>query len=173
MKVLFIVSPINYQPQEYQIPKKILEEAGIKVITASKEKGKCIATDNSTTEATLALKEVKVSDYEAIVFVGGSGMVKYQQDKEMHFLAQETVNQNKILAAICISPTILAQAQVLKGKKATSWDDGQSTQIKLLEEKGAKYTGEEVTIDGKIITAKGPKAAEKFGKAILAKLKEG
>jgi protease I len=37
----------------------------------------------------------------------------------------------------------------------------------LLEKKGVKYTGRNVEVDGKIVTANGPEAAEEFGKAIL------
>jgi len=170
-KALFIIAQEDYQDKEYGDTKKVLEDAGVEVITASKEVGPCQGAFGLTTEATVALTEVNVSDYDAIVFIGGSGASVYQHDTQAHLTAQEAINRNKILAAICISPTTLAYAGVLEGKKATVWDDGKRTQAKILEENGATFTGEEVTVDGNIITANGPPAAEKFGQAILEKLK--
>jgi protease I len=170
-KALLIVAQEGYQDHEYGETKKVLEEGGVEVITASKEVGPCQGSFGSSTEATVALAEVNVDDYDAIVFIGGSGASVYQHDVQAHLTAQEAINRNKILAAICISPTTLAYAGVLEGKKATVWDDGQRTQAKILEDNGATYLAEDVVVDGNIITANGPPAAEKFGQAILEKLK--
>src|SRR3989338_10434443 len=171
VKALFIIAQDGYQDHEYGAPKEILEKAGIEVITASKKAGIGKGRSVSLTKAALSRAEVKVKDYKAIVFIGGPGAVRYQQDEEAQHIAQEAVDQNKILAAICIAPTILAYAGVLKGKKATVWnEDGQ--QGKILEKKGAIFTNEAVTIDEKLITANGPAAAEEFGKRILKAIQE-
>jgi protease I len=168
-RALFIIAQENYQDHEYAAPKKILEDAGVEVITASKQAGICKGSFGSTTEATAVLSNVNVDDYDAIVFVGGSGAVAYQHDVQAHLTAQEAINHNKILTAICIGPAILAHAGVLEGKKATIWN-GDNQQAKILTDHGATFTDEDVTVDGNIITANGPPTAEKFGKAILDKL---
>ncbi len=75
------------------------------------------------------------------------------------------------MGAICIAPTILAYAGVLEGKKATVWNqDGK--QAEILTKNGAEFVDELVVVDGKIVTANGPPAAEAFGKKILEMLKE-
>jgi len=166
MQALFIVAQENYHPVEYGTPKRILEEAGIKVIIASKQVG--IAEDKmgGSTQATLALADINVDDYDAIVFVGGSGARVYQHDVQAHLTAQEAINRGKVLAAICIAPTILAYAGVLEGKKATVYNkDGET--FRILEQNGATFVDEPVVVDGKIITANGPPAAEEFGQKIL------
>jgi len=166
MKSLFIIAQEGYQDTEYGTPKKILEEKGIAVITASEKVGLCHGGLGGNTTAQISLKEVLVSDYDLIVFIGGPGAVGYQHNVEAYRIAQEAVQQQKLLGAICIAPTILAYAGILKGRKATVWNnDGQ--QDKLLQQQGAVYTGETVTVDGKIVTANGPKAAEEFGKKLL------
>jgi protease I len=169
-KALIIVAQQGYQPYEYGTPKKILEDAGVEIITASKEIGTCTAADGTTTEATIAISEVNVSDYDAIVFIGGPGAVNYQQDVQAHLTAQEAINREKVLAAICIAPTILAYAGVLEGKKATVWNED-NDQAEILTKNGAEFTNESITVDGKIITANGPPAAEEFGKKIVEMLK--
>lgn len=171
MKVLIIVAQENYQDHEYMIPKMILEKEGIETITSSKEGGICQGSLGGSTEAELSLSKVKVEEYSGIIFVGGMGAVKYQQDQEAQKIIQEAIEKKKILSAICIAPTILAHSGALEGKKATVWN-GDNQQSKLLEEKGAQYTGEDVTVDGKIVTANGPLAAEQFGKSILDLLKQ-
>jgi protease I len=169
-KALFIIAQKGYQPYEYDVPKKILEDVGIEVITASKQAGTCTAADQTTTGADVAIADVDVYDYDAIVFIGGPGAVGYQHDVQAHLTAQEAINRNKVLAAICIAPTILAYADVLEGKKATVWNqDGKSAEI--LTKNGAEFVNEAVVVDGKIITANGPEAAEEFGKKILEMLK--
>jgi len=169
MKVLFIVAQKGYQDWEYNTPKNILENARIEVITAAEEIGECWGKMGSKTQATISLDKVTVSEYEAIILIGGPGAVKYQQNKIIHLIVQEANKQNKILAAICIAPTILAYAKVLNGIKATVWNEDEKQQ-KILEVNGAIYTGEEVTIDKNIITANGPSAAEHFGQSILKKI---
>ncbi len=171
MKALFIIAPEDYQDLEYTVPKQILEKAGIEVVTASKKKGTCKGSLGGTATAVISIDDVAVADYDAIVFIGGPGAVKYQHDVEAHLTAQEAVTEGNILAAICIASTILAYAGVLEGKKATVWN-GDGKQQQILQTEGAIYTREKVTVDGKIITANGPAAAEEFGKSILKLLKK-
>lgn len=170
MRALFIIAQENFQDHEYGTPKKILEDAGVEVVTASKQIGPCKGSFGAAAEATISLADVDVSDYDAVVFVGGSGAIEYKHDVQAHLTAQEAVNRGKVLGAICIGPAILAYADVLEGKKATIWnEDGQ--QYKILEANGATFVDEKVVVDGKIITANGPPAAEEFGKKILELLK--
>lgn len=170
IKVLFIVAQQGYQDFEYAAPKKILEEAGIEVSTASKEGGTCVGKLGGMIKETLSLQDVKVENYDLILLVGGPGAIEYQHDSEVHNLIKEAFSKYKWLAAICIGPTILAYAGVLKGRKATVWNsDGK--QEGILTSLGAKYTREKVTVDGRIITANGPEAAEEFGKTLTKLLK--
>jgi len=171
MKALFIVAQQGYQDLEYGVPKQILEQAGIETVTAAKVKGVASGKVHSTM-ATLALGEVRVEDYEVIIFVGGPGAVRYQQDKEAHRIALQTVEKGILLGAICIAPTILAYAGVLKNKQATVWnEDGE--EAPLFKKMGITFTGKAVTQDGKIITANGPGAARDFGKKIVEILQGG
>ncbi len=165
MNALFIVAQQGYQDLEYGVPKQILEQAGITTVTASKERG--VAQGKmSSTKVELALKEVRVEEYDVIIFVGGPGAVRYQQDKDAWRIVREAVERGVLLCAICIAPTILAYAGVLKGKQATAWnEDGE--QEPLFRRMGIIYTGNAVTQDGKIITANGPGAARDFGKKIV------
>jgi protease I len=78
-------------------------------------------------------------------------------------MVRETVSKGKVLAAIGVAPTILANANVLAGIRATSFLSEQQ----LLVQAGAFYTGEPVEQERLIITATGPDAAIQFGRAIV------
>lgn len=172
-KVLFIIAKQDFRDEEYFIPKSILEKE-FQVFTASNTNNK-IALGALGGEANVDFnyENVNVDDYEAIIFVGGPGALKNLDNETSYKIAKEAVEKNKILCAICIAPTILAKAGVLKDKKATVWHtELEKGPIKVLEENGAIFVDEDVVEDGNIITANGPKSAEKFGKKILEKLKE-
>jgi protease I len=170
-KAVMIIAFRDFRDAEYFLPKEILEKAGIEVKTASNRMGTAIGADGGDTKVDLLVSQINVSDFDAIIFVGGPGCLNALDNEDSYRVAREAVSQEKILAAICISPVILAKAGVLKGKKATVWTDFTKSQAKILEKEGATFEEKPVVVDGKIITANGPGAAKDFGEAILEFLK--
>ncbi len=65
----------------------------------------------------VAMADVNVEDYDALVFVGGDGCRAQWNDSESHRIAQEAVAREKVLAAAGCASTILAHAGVLEGKE--------------------------------------------------------
>lgn len=165
-KALLIIAPENFRDEELFETKEILETAGIKTEVASAKKGVIKGMLGGTQEVRKTLFEVDVSDYQAIIFVGGSGAKVYFDDALALAIAEEAIRQNKVVAAICLAPSILANAGVLKGKRATAYPSEKENLIK----KGAEFTGEPVTVDGQIVTASGPKSARDFGWKIVGLL---
>jgi len=168
MDVLLIIAERDFQPIEFANTKAEVEKvANVKIASTSKEATSAIG-EKVTID--LLLEEVKVEDYDAIIFIGGPGAEQYFSDAQALKIAKAAFAQGKIVAAICVAPIILANAGILQGKNATVWDSG-GEQAGILQEKGAIYTGKAVEKDGKIITANGPAAAKAFGKAIADALK--
>lgn len=163
-KALFIIAPENFKDEEYFTPKSVLEANNIEVVTASLET-EATSVGGKKQRADILLDQA-TTDYDAIVFIGGAGASVYFDNPKAHSLAKEFNNQGKIVAAICIAPSTLANAGVLEGKKATVFPSEKDN----LEDKGTTYTGDDVTVDGNIITANGPAAAEEFGNKIVEKL---
>ena len=159
-KALLVIAPENFRDEEYFHTKEELEKAGVETITASRSVGTCTGMMGGTAEAELGLRDVSVDDYDAIIFVGGGGSAIYFNNPVALDIAKKA--SGKVVAALCIAPTILANAGLLNGVKATAF----SSEEGAMRAKGAQWTGEDVTVDGKIITANGPAAARKFGQAI-------
>ena len=164
-KALLIIAFNDFRDEEYVDPRKELERAGIDVAVASTKLGTATGKFGMKVVVDLSISAVKVPDYNAILFIGGSGANCYYNDPNAHKIAQEAVKEGKLLGAICGAPPILSYAGVLKGKKATMFSD-----TGALAEGGATYTGNGVEIDGNIITATGPDTAKAWGKAIADKL---
>ena len=162
-----VVALKNFQDEEYFVPKEILEKSGFSIDTTSTEKGIAIGSQGSEAIIHVGLDEINFENYKAIIFCGGSGMANELDNQNFHKLARDFYENNKVVAAICVAPVLLAKAGILEGKKAIVWSSAlDKSFIKILEENGAIYEEGLVIIDNKIITANGPDAAEEFGKAI-------
>jgi len=168
-KVLLVVASEGYQQVEYNTPKKILENAGFTVVTASNKPEAAIAKDGSTTEVNIVLDNVNINDYLGIFFIGGPGALENLDNAVSYGIIKAAAQANMIFGAICVSTRILAKADVLKGKQATGWD-GDNELGGIYKEHNVTYVPENVVVDGNVITATGPKAAEQFGQQIVAAL---
>jgi protease I len=166
-KVLMIIAPERFRDEELFVTKEELEKAGHEIIIASCVKGTCPGSRGGFATATLTLTEVQVSNYDAVVFVGGGGSKIYFANEEALHIAKEMYKKKAVVAAICLAPVILANAGILKGKHATV----AGTEAKTIVSKGAKYTEPGVTVDGNIVTGNAPKSSRLFGQKINELLK--
>lgn len=166
-RVLMVIAPENFRDEELLHTKEELERAGAETTIASTKTGVIKGLLGATVTPDFKLDQVNVDDYDAIVFVGGPGSSVYFNDKQALSIATQMFSKGKKTCAICIAPVILANAGMLKGKRATVWD---GDYVRKVESKGATYTGKPVEVDGNIITANGPAAAREFGRTIAKEL---
>jgi len=171
-RIAIIIAFKDFKDEEYFKTRGVLEKAETEIKVVSDKLGKAQGADGGEIEVDLKLSDLDISEFDAVVFIGGSGAISCLDNEDSYRIAKDVVRQNKILAAICISPAILAKAGVLQNKKATVWTNPLNKEPKkVLEENGAEYQNENVVVDGKIITGNGPAAAQEFGKKILEVLK--
>lgn len=167
-KILMVVAPERFRDEELFIPKEEFEKAGHQIFIASTIIGVCTGSRGGSIISNLLLKDICSDDYDAVVFIGGGGSKVFFNDLNAINIAKEMNDKGKIVAAICLAPVILANAGVLKDKKATV--SGQ--EAKTIESKGAKYTEPGVTIDGNIVTGNAPKSSRLFGQKICELLEK-
>ena len=172
-RAVFIIASDNFRDEEYFESKEILENRGMELKTASNKLGIARGTEGGEAKIDLLVSDIKVIDFDAIIFIGGPGALQNLDNEFSYNLAKTASEQKKILAAICIAPIILAKAGVLKDKEATVWSSpSDRSSIEILKQNGVKYINKDVVVDGKIITANGPLAAKSFGEKIAEALKE-
>jgi len=170
-KVVFVIAHEGFQVVEYSVPKKLLEQSGTTVITASDKTMPATANDGSMVDVDINIADIDVNRFNAVVFIGGPGAMDYLDNKTSYELIDQTVNANKLLGAICITPRILAKAGVLDNKRATGWN-GDNELGAIFKEYSVHYKNEDVVVDGHIITAVGPSAAREFGEQIISLLED-
>jgi protease I len=162
-KVALIIASQNFHDEELFATKRVLDAAQAQTFIASTRRGVIRGTLGGVAEANVLLSGLTVTDYDAIIFIGGLGAAEFLGNPTAMNIARETVRTGKVLGAIGTAPSILADANVLAGIRATSL---LSEQARLVQA-GAIYTGMPVERERLIITAVGPEAALGFGKYIV------
>ena len=167
-KAVMIIAQNNFRDEELLKPKEVLEKNGVIVTVASSSLKESTGMLGAKVKPNILFTNINVADYDAVIFVGGSGASEYWDNPTAHKIANDASNAKKIVGAICIAPVTLAKAGLLANKKATTF----SSTVNDIKSAGAKYTGADVERDGNIITASGPAAAQKFGETIVKALSE-
>jgi len=162
-KVALIIASQNFQDEELFGTKRVLDAAQVLTVIASTRRGVKRGTLGNIAEASIPVDRLKVEEYDAIIFIGGVGAAEYVASPSALNVAREAVRNGKVLAAIGVAPTILANAGVLAGIRATSF----LSERERLTQGGAIYSGFPVERDRFIITGTGPGAVVPFGRAIV------
>jgi len=168
-KFLMVIAPSDFRDEELLIPKRFFEGKHIKVDVASETKEKARGMLGAVSTPDLALNEVDITEYDAVIFVGGAGIDKHKfyENETCLKIAKNTLMRGKVLAAICLATKILANAGLLRNRKATCFRSA----IDYIKEKGAVYVDEGVVRDINIITAYGPESAQEFAEEIFKYVK--
>jgi protease I len=161
--VVMVIAQKDFRDEELLVPSEMLRAHGAKVLVASTTTQSVKGMLGATVKPDLLIKDVDPKKVDAIVLVGGVGASQYWNDKLVHSLLVRAHKLGKVIGAICIAPVTLANAGLLKGRKATVW----ASEKARIETKGATYTGADVEVDDNIVTANGPNAAKAFGEALL------
>ncbi len=165
--VVLLVAHEGYQQIEYGVTREILASTtNVTVLTASDEAGTAIAKDSSSSVVDLTVEQIKPTEIDGLFLIGGPGALQCLDTPQVHTLLEQLMALQKPYGAICISSRILAAAGVLGGKKATGWNEDHKLEG-IYKKHGVTYVKEPVVIDGNVVTATGPEAAQSFAQAIL------
>jgi protease I len=174
-RVLFVLPSQGFYYPDYAPVRRVLEERGVRVVVASttlnaaqpdvKGGGEAVTPD-------ILLEQAQAVDYDALVFGGGIGIKEFLSGQPASRVAGELIHDmlaaDKPVGALCMGPAVLADAGVLKGKRATSFENV----VWRLKQSGADWVNEPVVVSGRVITARGPADAKDFAQALLAQLGE-
>ncbi|TGC09374.1 DJ-1/PfpI family protein [Methanolobus halotolerans] len=168
-KILMVVAQRNFRDEEFFEPREIFEDMYIDVTVASNSTEDAEGTLGRKIKPDISIDDAIAANYDAIVIAGGGGSREYLWSNEkLHELVRNAIEHEKVVAAICISPVVLAKAGILKDRRATVFKDAAC--IKELKNCKAVYEDEDVIISDNVVTGRDPKCAEKFGEAVLEAL---
>lgn len=166
--VLIVIAPENFQDQEFRVPYELLRQEGHRVAVVSRDTIEATGMLGLKVKPDIPLSGVDTLAYDGLILVGGTGSVVYWDDPLLHRLVRHFSSADKVLAAICLAPVVLARAGVLEGVEATCFESAAGE----LTRWGANYTGRDLAVSGRIITASGPQAVERFASEVLRQLRD-
>ena len=103
-------------------------------------------------------------DYDALVLPGGvANPDTLRTDEDAVRFAAEFVRRGKPVAAICHGPWLLVEADVVKGRKLTSWPSLQTD----IRNAGGTWVDQQVAEDNGLITSRKPDDLDAFCDALL------
>jgi len=158
---------------EYTGPRSFLEGQGAQVTLVSpKPAGDEIQGFDQLTPAQkfkveLDVRDARPADFDMLVLPGGvANPDQLRLSLDAITFIREFGREDKPIASICHGPWTLIDADLVNGKRMTSWP---TLQIDL-QNAGAEWVDEQVVVDGKLVTSRKPDDIPAFNQAILSEL---
>jgi len=164
-KRIAILAEEDFEDSELMEPMRAMKDAGARVMVVGSgskpsykgKRGVAKITVNTTAD------KVKAEDFDAIIIPGGYAPDKMRLHQPMIDLVRKAHDKGKLIAAVCHGPQLLISAEIVKGRRVTSW----SSIAVDLKNAGATWVDEPVVRDGNIITSRKPADLPKFNKTII------
>lgn len=166
-KVLILATD-GFEQSELFEPREALLDQGATVLLASnkaepiqgmkhQEKGETITPD-------LSIGEVDAGDYDALVIPGGvANPDTMRMEADALKIVRDFFAAGKPVAAICHGPWLLAEADVVDGRRLTAWPSIRTD----LKNAGADVVDEQVVVDGNLITSRKPDDIPAFNRELI------
>lgn len=173
-KKIAILATDGFEQVELTEPRKALEEAGAKTVVVSPASGEIKGWKfkewGDKVKVDQALEDANPNDYDALVLPGGVINPDHlrMDPKAVNFVKQ-FVGTGRPVAAICHGPWTLVEADVVRGKKVTSWPSLKTD----LRNAGATWVDQEVVTDGQFIFSRKPDDIAAFSRTIIETVSSG
>ncbi len=175
-KKVAILVDNGFEESEFVQPLKALRNAGADVKVVSPKEGKVKSWDGGDWgkefDVDIELSNANADEFDALVLPGGvinPDQLRMNDDAVQFvksFFGKET---QRPVAAICHGPWTLINAQVVKGRKMTSYE---SIKMDLINA-GANWVDEEVVVDKGLVTSRSPEDLDAFCRKMVEEIREG
>jgi deglycase len=173
-RVAILVANEGIEQVELTEPRKALEAAGATVEVLAPENGEAQAFNHldkaDTFPVDKAVGTASADDYDALMLPGG---VANPDNLRMHpeavAFARAFFDAGKPVAAICHAPWTLVEADVVRGRRMTSWPSLQTD----IRNAGGQWVDEEVVVDEGLVTSRKPDDLPAFNDKMVEEFCEG
>ncbi len=165
-KIAVIITDM-FQDVEYQKPAEAFQKAGHELIHVGLKAGSMVKGEHGAiVKIDKAVRDVSVSDFDALFIPGGYSPDKLRIDPDAVRLAKDFMISDKPVLAICHAARLLITAQVLKGRRVTGW----MSIIQDIKNAGAEYVDADVVVDKNLVSSRKPDDIPAFVRESLAML---
>ncbi|NHJ46303.1 MAG: DJ-1/PfpI family protein [Asgard group archaeon] len=140
----------------------------VEKVTIGLSKNPILSEERIKFFADIIVDDVNADDIEILIIPGGNALQHLKDGSKIQELLEKLHGKNRIIAAVCGGPVLLANTDILEGKKFTAGGGELPENWQKNFTKG-QYVKDELAVDGNIITAKAV-ALAKFAIAIGKKL---
>src|SRR4051794_17485372 len=166
---ILMIATDGYEDSELLETRRLLEERGAHVTLASLEKGRIAGDKGATAEVDATIDEVDAGGFDALVLPGGvANPDKLRMNDKVVETVRTFARSGRPVAAICHGPWLLVEADVVRGRKVTSWPSIRTD----LRNAGAEVVDEEAITDGNIVTSRKPEDIPAFAEAVVKLLEK-
>lgn len=164
-----ILATNGFEQSELEKPRKALEKAGATAVIVSPSGGKIKAWDHadwgSKFSSDMDLEDAAGEEFNALLLPGGVINPDHLRTiPEAVAFVRSFFDAGKPVAAICHGPIMLIEADVVRGRKLTSWPSIKTD----LKNAGATWVDEQVVVDGNLVTSRKPDDIPAFDREMIA-----
>ncbi len=142
----------------------LMRRAQFDVVTAGLTPGPITGSRGTIVVPDMSLDEALQQNYDMVVLPGGQpGATNLEKDERIQSLVKQMAAEDKVTAAVCAAPKVLAVAGLLEGKRATGFPGTLSAD----QFPGIDISDDAVVTDGNIVTSRGPGTAMDFALALI------
>lgn len=172
-KVAILVTD-GFEQVELTEPQQALIDAGAETKIVSPKDGQVKGWDHTDWGDSFAvdvpLDEANPEDFDALLLPGGvMNPDKLRTEQKAVAFVEYFFEAGKPVAAICHAPALLIEADVVEGRKLTSYPSLQTD----LKNAGAEWVDEEVVTDNGLVTSRKPDDIPAFNKKMIEEIAEG
>jgi protease I len=161
--ILIFLPKKDFNEEEFTIVKGCLLKAGKQVFITSDDHFFCSGSKGMKVKSDTNFFNINVNNFSALILLGGVGGKAYWKNQTLQKIIKKFIVLGKVVAAICSSPVILANAGILHNKKATCYS---KYKMELINS-GIDYQDKNLVVDVNVVTADNSHSAQHFAEAIL------
>lgn len=167
-KTIALLATDGFEDSELTKPLEAVRAAGATVVIISNKTGTITGKDGTTIDVDTTVDDVSIDDYDGLLLPGGVANPDIMRmNKTAVAFVRAFFDQHKPVAAICHAPWLLIEADVVSGRRLTSWPSLRTDIINA----GGEWVNESVVVDEGLVTSRNPddlpdfcaKAVEEFG----------
>src|SRR5919108_3734514 len=173
-RVAFVVAPEGAEQVELTEPWKAVQDEGGTPELISTEPGQIQAFNHldkgDTFPVDHTIEEASPKDYDALVLPGGVANPDFlrMDDGAVTFI-RSFFEDGKPVGVICHGPWTLVEADVLRGRRITSWPSLQTD----IRNAGGTWVDEEVVVDEGLVSSRKPDDLPAFCAKVVEEFCEG
>jgi protease I len=175
-KTVGILATHMVEESELVEPRRLLEDAGAETVLIAPQPGEIQSFHDlersfgETYPVDVPLDQVEPSDFDALFLPGGVGNPDLlRADEAAVGFVREFFASGKPIGSICHGPWTLVEADVLRGRRTTSWPS-LATDIRNA---GGEWVDEEVVVDEGLVTSRKPDDIPAFAAKLIEEIGEG